>query len=107
MYDTSLFPPLSYPRPRLWRDSFFSLDGEWELTFHKGEGTPDELPWRIRVPFPSESSLSGIGRGPDTGEHLFYRKRFLFPRVLKVDAAAMLHIKTKLDGALAAAVKEK
>ena len=79
MYDTSLFPPLSYPRPRLWRDSFFSLDGEWELAFHKGEETPDELPWRIRVPFPPESSLSGIGRGPDTGERLFYRKRFSLP----------------------------
>ena len=38
----------AYPRPQLQRDSFFSLDGAWELN-----GQP------IRVPYPPQAALSG------------------------------------------------
>ena len=77
MRDQGLFAPLSYPRPRLWRESFFSLDGEWELAF--GKEAPAEYPYSIRVPFPPESSLSGVGLGPMEGERIYYRKRFSLP----------------------------
>ncbi len=79
MYPSSLLAPLSYPRPRLWRDSFFSLDGEWEFTFSPEAKEPATFPSRITVPFPAESALSGIGKGAEEGEFLYYRKRFSLP----------------------------
>lgn len=77
MYPSSLLAPLSYPRPRLWRDSFFSLDGEWELAISRE--APEEYPHQIRVPFPPESALSGLAREIKAGELLFYRKVFSLP----------------------------
>ncbi len=62
-----------YPRPQLKRDSFLSLSGEWEL-FVRGER--EEYLGKIRVPYPPESRLSGIGRGLKLGESYIYRKRF-------------------------------
>lgn len=53
----------SYPRPRMRRNSFHSLNGKWELN---GQS--------ILIPFPPQSLLSGY-RGR-TGKHLEYVKRF-------------------------------
>ena len=56
----------AYPRPQLQRDSFFSLDGAWELN-----GQP------IRVPYPPQAALSGWqGEVP---EELHYVRRFSLP----------------------------
>lgn len=79
MRHASLFPPLSYPRPLLWRDSFFSLDGEWELAFSADAKEPAVFPLRVTVPFPVESALSGVGKAPEAGEFLYYRKSFSLP----------------------------
>jgi len=54
-----------YPRPLLKRNSFFSLNGLWELN---GQN--------INVPFPPEAKLSGYDG--DLG-NLVYRKRFTLP----------------------------
>ncbi|MCR5097108.1 MAG: glycoside hydrolase family 2 [Erysipelotrichaceae bacterium] len=54
-----------YPRPLLKRNSFFSLNGLWELN---GQN--------INVPFPPEAKLSGYD--DDLG-NLVYRKRFTLP----------------------------
>ena len=55
-----------YPRPQLKRDSFFSLNGRWELN-----GKP------IEVPFPPQSDLSGYdGAITDT---LTYSRAFRLP----------------------------
>lgn len=63
----------AYPRPQMVRDSFFSLNGEWDLSANGGE-------WeKITVPFPPESPLSGIGRSMGTRAHLQYKKRFTLP----------------------------
>ena len=91
------FPPLSYPRPLLWRDSFFSLDGEWELAFSADAKEPAVFPLRVTVPFPVESALSGIGRGPGAGEFLYYRKRFSLPEGFCL-ATTVLHF-TAVDQA--------
>ena len=66
-----------YPRPRMKRDSFLSLCGDWELSvLAKNE----EIPLgNIRVPFPPESRLSGIQRELNSGEHLIYRTTFVLP----------------------------
>ncbi len=60
-----------YPRPQLKRDSFFSLDGIWEL--HAENQTYD-----IFVPFCPESLLSGVGKY--FGETLLcYQRTFTLP----------------------------
>jgi len=55
-----------YPRPQLKRDSFFPLNGTWQLN-----GKP------IEVPFPPESRLSGY-TGENDG-HLTYTRTFVLP----------------------------
>jgi len=62
-----------YPRPQLERDSFLSLNGEWDISVNNGE-------WeRIIVPFPPESLLSGICRSMGIRARLQYRKSFTLP----------------------------
>ena len=48
-----------YPRPSLKRDSFLCLNGEWDFAITDG-GEPKDYTEKILVPFPPESSLSGI-----------------------------------------------
>lgn len=55
-----------YPRPQMKRDSFYSLNGIWELN-----GTP------VRVPFPPQAQLSGY-KG-QIHKHMIYRKCFSLP----------------------------
>ena len=67
-------PHSYYPRPTMERDSFISLNGEWEY----GESaSQDEYHFteKILVPFAPESSLSGIERAPL--EYMHYRRTFL------------------------------
>ena len=65
-------PYREYPRPQLRRESFISLDGEWELEFC-GEK------YNIQVPFCPESVLSGIGRVLDRNPKYTYKKVFSLP----------------------------
>ena len=66
-----------YPRPRLVRDSFFSLNGEWDFAISESE--PTEYNEKILVPYPPESALSGIERGHKDGECLYYKRKFILP----------------------------
>ncbi len=66
-----------YPRPQMRRDSYFSLCGEWSLSVKKGKNK--EPLGNIRVPFPPESRLSGIGRALRRGERYIYEKIFALP----------------------------
>ena len=59
-----------YPRPRLVRDSFFCLNGEWEFTATDGEQ------YKIIVPFPPESALSGVGKRMGANPYIIYKKSF-------------------------------
>ena len=78
-YDTA------YPRPQMVRDSFFSLNGEWDFSANGGE-------WeKITVPFPPESLLSGICRSVGNQSFLQYRKRFTLPDGFKKDRV-LLHL---------------
>ncbi|MBR6789549.1 MAG: MFS transporter [Oscillospiraceae bacterium] len=70
-----------YPRPQMKRDSFMMLNGEWALSVLKnGAETPVGT---IKVPFPPESALSGIGRTLKKGEKWVYRRRFTLPEGFK------------------------
>ena len=63
-----------YPRPQMKRESYLSLCGAWELSVRCG-GTERPL-GEIRVPFPPESCISGIGRALGEREQYIYRKSF-------------------------------
>ncbi|MBE6666523.1 MAG: glycoside hydrolase family 2 [Ruminococcaceae bacterium] len=63
-----------YPRPQMRRDSFCSLNGDWELfSVKKNEKT---YLGTIKVPFPPESALSGIEKTLGKNEKYLYAKTF-------------------------------
>ena len=67
-----------YPRPHLVRDSFFSLNGEWEYGIQK-EKTIETYDGTILVPFSPETKLSGVERIVTPEDYLHYRKVFTIP----------------------------
>ncbi len=68
-----------YPRPQMRRDSFFSLNGEWALAFSPLREIPDDFPLTVTVPFPPESSLSGVFQKRKKNELLYYKRVFRLP----------------------------
>ena len=68
-----------YPRPQLRRDSFFSLNGKWLLTYGKGEKI------NINVPYPPESILSGVFKNMGKDPTLVYTRTFTLPKGFKKD----------------------
>jgi beta-galactosidase/beta-glucuronidase len=73
----------SYPRPRLYRKGWMSLNGVWNFSFDPEMKfrTPKDVtnwPLKINVPFAPESEKSGIG---DTGFHraCWYQREFELP----------------------------
>ena len=81
-----------YPRPQLTRDSWTSLDGEWDFAFDPDARwqRPADVRWdrSIVVPFAPETRASGIG---DTGffEAVWYRRRL--PPVQPSGRRVILH----------------
>ena len=76
-----------YPRPRMRRDDWLNLNGDWEFSAEDYRGT-------IRLPFCPESRLSGVGRHFSEGAALCYRRVVRLPEgfcrgrvLLHVDAA--------------------
>jgi len=72
--DTETSWETEYPRPQMKRDSFVSLSGEWELYSESKKG--ESFLGNIKVPFPPESRLSGIGRELGKGEKYVYKRGF-------------------------------
>lgn len=71
-------PLPEYPRPQLERTTWQNLNGRWDFTGLDAADSPlpasfDE---KVVVPFPIESSLSGIKRHED---HMAYRRTFTVP----------------------------
>jgi beta-galactosidase/beta-glucuronidase len=72
----------TYPRPMLCREGWSSLDGAWEFAADDADrGLAErwhaegvDFPDRIEVPFPPESSASGLGR-PEFHPVVWYRRR--------------------------------
>ncbi len=82
--------PALYPRPAMVRDSFFSLNGKWEFSAVSCGATPAYTE-TIRVPFPPESALSGIGKRYQKDTVLCYRRYFSLPDGFRSDRV-LLHI---------------
>ena len=68
-----------YPRPQLKRDSFFSLNGEWDFSVSENDEIPCAFNEKILVPFPPESLLSGIERKMPENGYMVYKKNFSLP----------------------------
>ncbi len=80
-----------YPRPTLVRMEWQNLNGLWQFApAAEGEAPPfgRDLPERILVPFPVESSLSGIGRHEP---RMWYRRAFEVPAEWR-GRRAILHL---------------
>jgi beta-galactosidase/beta-glucuronidase len=69
--------PLSeYPRPHLVRENWQNLNGLWQYNINQGKLStiPSSYEGQILVPFPIESSLSGVGKTVGKDQTLWYHK---------------------------------
>ena len=89
--DVTNLPWEEYPRPALCRESYFCLNGEWQFSVKnaRGEG---EYDGKILVPFPPESTLSGVDRVFDEDVTLIYSRSFVLPSDMdEVSGKILLH----------------
>jgi len=69
-----------YPRPQFVRDRWKNLNGLWEYAIQaKEKQQPKTYNGQILVPFPVESSLSGVGKSVGENNLLWYRRFFSVP----------------------------
>jgi len=69
-----------YPRPQMTRAAWENLNGDWQFASARAGARPPvgvRLSRRILVPFPMESTLSGIGTHY---QYSWYRRTFTVPR---------------------------
>ena len=68
-------PRPEYPRPQLQRAAWQSLNGLWDYALlAKADPPPASFQGQILVPFPVESSLSGVMRPLSPDQFLWYRR---------------------------------
>ena len=73
-----------YPRPQMVREEWKSLNGLWDYAITPKSGArPSAFDGKILVPFPVESSLSGVGRTFTADDALWYRTSFTVPSAWK------------------------
>lgn len=72
-------PFREYPRPQMRRNSYFSLNGEWDYAITKTRKEPGEYDGKILVPYPPESEASGVKRVVGARDYLHYRRTFTLP----------------------------
>jgi hypothetical protein len=80
-----------YPRPQLVRDEWQNLNGLWQYAIAGEKEDPPlgkNLDNRILVPFPVESSLSGVMK---RAERLWYRRTFNVESWVEKDKRVLLH----------------
>lgn len=69
-----------YPRPMMTRQDWKNLNGEWNYAILPiGSAIPTKYDGKILVPFPVESSLSGVGRAVGEKNELWYQRSFTIP----------------------------
>lgn len=66
-------PLKEYPRPQFRRDSYISLNGEWDYTI-SSDPSKRTYEGKILVPYCLESVSSGVGKTLKKGEYLIYHK---------------------------------
>lgn len=70
-----------YPRPLITRSDWKNLNGLWDYAITSlNSSTPSNYEGKILVPFPVESSLSGVKRTVGEDSLLWYNRTFTIPR---------------------------
>jgi beta-galactosidase/beta-glucuronidase len=70
-----------YPRPQLVRKDWLNLNGLWDFAISpKDAGFPQEFNDKILVPYPPESSLSGLAKRVTDQDRVWYRRSFTIPK---------------------------
>ena len=68
------------PRPQLMRDQWNNFNGIWSYAVTSAAAVePENFAEQILVPFPVESSLSGVGQSVERNSVLWYRRTFSTP----------------------------
>ena len=84
-------PLPEYPRPTLVRPAWQNLNGHWNYAIRPADAPQPELfDGKILVPYPVESSLSGVQRRLAENEVLWYERRFTVPAEWR-QGALLLH----------------
>jgi beta-galactosidase/beta-glucuronidase len=98
-----------YPRPQMRRREWQSLNGLWDFAVTPMDAPkPESWDGKILVPFPIESSLSGVGRRVDERSALIYHRTLQIPAawagqsVLLQFGAIDWHATVSLNGSVAA-----
>lgn len=90
-----------YPRPRLRRENYVTLNGAWDYAIVPVDGEidvetlaqqaiPSRWDGQIVVPFSPEALLSGVGRTVQSNELLWYRRKIEIPKAAD-DQRLILH----------------
>ena len=91
LLETDAQPWNIYPRPQMRREGWLNLNGEWDFTVTRWEDLPDAYDRTIRVPFCTESKLSGIGAHFPENSALTYRKVVRLPEGFR-RGRVLLHV---------------
>jgi beta-galactosidase/beta-glucuronidase len=66
-----------YPRPQMVRKAWKNLNGLWEYAITgKDDAAPEKYDGKILVPYPIESTLSGVMKRVGEKQRLWYRRSF-------------------------------
>ena len=73
-------PLPEYPRPQMVRDAWQNLNGLWDYALKPaGSNVPSSFDGKILVPYPLESSLSGVMKTVGEKQELWYHRTFNIP----------------------------